>query len=73
MAKLLNENYQAGLHLYKYLLNTYKYWIVYDGLSNKSIIIHSNSEWAQDSESHKSLTSYFILISHRVTSWISCQ
>ena len=73
MANLLNEYYQAGLHLCKYLLDTYKYWIVYDGLSNKSVITYSNSDSAQDSESHKSLTIYFILIAHRVISWISCQ
>ena len=33
MANSSNGHYQAGLHLCRYLLNTYKYQIVYDGLS----------------------------------------
>ena len=44
IANLLNEYYQAKLHLCRYLLNTYKYWIVYDILSNKSIVIHFDSD-----------------------------
>jgi len=55
------------------LLNTCKYWIVYDKLSNKSIIAHSDSDWTQDPESHKSVTGYFTLIAHRVTFWMSHQ
>jgi len=45
-----NEHYQVELYLYKYLLNTCKYQIVYDRLSNKSVITHS------DSDLHKSVT-----------------
>ena len=58
MANPSNKYYWAGLHLYKYLLNTCKYSIVYDGLSNKSVVVHSNSDWIQDSESCKSVTGY---------------
>jgi len=43
MANFLNKYSQAGLHLYKYLLNTYKYQIVYDRLSNKSVMACSDS------------------------------
>jgi len=60
-----NEYYQAGLYLCRYLLNTCKYQIVYNGLSNKSVVAHS------DSELHKSMTSYFILMPYRVTFWMS--
>ena len=42
MANLSNKHYQAGLHFCKYLLNTYKYWIVYDRLSNESVVAHSD-------------------------------
>ena len=59
------------MHLCRYLLNTCKYWIVYDKLSNKSVIVHSDLDWAQDPELHKSVTGYFTLIAHRVTSWMS--
>jgi len=62
MANLSNEHYQAGLHLYRYLLNTHKYQIVYEGLSNESIVAHSDLDWAQDPESCKSVTGYFTLM-----------
>jgi len=55
------------------LLDTCKYQIVYDGLSNKSVVAYSDSDWAQDSESHKSVTGYFTLMAYGVTSWMSCQ
>ena len=42
----LNEYYWVGLHLYRYLLNTCKYWIVYDRLSNESVVAYSDSDWA---------------------------
>jgi len=45
MANPSNEYYQVGLHLYRYLLSTCKYQIVYDRLSNKSIVAHSDSDW----------------------------
>jgi len=48
MENLLNEHYENGLHLYKYLLNTHKYQIAYNGLSNKSVTVHSNLDRVQD-------------------------
>ena len=42
MTNSSNEHYQAGLHLCRYLLNTYKYWIVYDRLSNEPVVAHSD-------------------------------
>ena len=66
MANSSNEHYQAGLHLCRYLLNTCKYQIVYDRLSNESIVTHSDSDWVQDPESCKSVTSYFTLIAQEV-------
>ena len=50
MVNLSNEYYQVGLYLCRYLFNTCKYQIVYDGLSNESVVTHSDSDWAQDPE-----------------------
>jgi len=44
MANFSNKYYWAGLHLCRYLLNTCKYQIVYNRLSNKSIVVHSDSD-----------------------------
>ena len=44
IAHLSNMHYQTGLHFCRYLLNTCKYWIVYDRLSNKSVVAHSDSD-----------------------------
>ena len=41
---LSNEHYQAGLYLCKYLLNTCKYYIVYNRLSNEFIVAHYDSD-----------------------------
>ena len=66
-----NKHYQVVLHLCRYLLNTCKYQIVYDRLSNESVVAYSDSDWVQDLELHKSMTGYFTLIAHGVTSWMS--
>jgi len=55
------------------LLTTCKYQIVYDRLSNESVVVHSDLDWAQDPESNKSVTGYFTLIAHGVTSWMNHQ
>ena len=67
IANPLNKHYQAKLHFCRYLLNICKYWIVYNELNIKSVIAHSDSDWIQDPESHKSVTGYFILITYKVT------
>ena len=67
IANPLNKHHQAKLHFCRYLLNICKYWIVYNELNIKSVIAHSDSDWIQDSESHKSVTGYFILITYKVT------
>ena len=68
-----NRYYQARLYLYRYLLNTCKYQIVYNRLSDKSVVVHSNLDWAQDLKSCKSITGDFILIACKVTFQISYQ
>ena len=66
-----NKYYQAELYFARYLLNTCKYQIVYDRLSNKSVVTYSGSDWAEDPESCKYMTGYFTLIAHRVIFWMS--
>jgi len=73
MENLLNKHYRAGLYLCRYLLNTCKYYIVYNRLSNMSIVAYSDSDWIQDPESYKSITGYFTLIACGVIFWMSCQ
>ena len=70
---LSNEHYQAGLYLCKYLLNTCKYQIVYNGLSNEFIVAHYDSDQAQDPESCKFVTGFFTLMAQEVTFWMSYQ
>ena len=73
MANPSNKHYWAGLHLWRYLLDTCKYWIVCDELSNEFVLAYSNSDWAQNPELHKSMTGYFTLMTCGVTFWMSCQ
>jgi len=71
MANPSNNHYRVGLHLCKYLLATHRYWLVYNGLSNKSLVAYSDSDWGQDHEHRKSTTSYFTMLAQGITSWLS--
>jgi len=73
MANPSNEHYQAGLHFCRYFLNTCKYQIVYNRFSNEFVVAYFNLDWAQDSESYKSITGYFTLMAYGITFWISHQ
>jgi len=42
IVNLSNKHYQAVLYFCRYLLNTCKYQIVYDGLSNESVVTYSD-------------------------------
>jgi len=44
MANPSNDHYRVGLHLCRYLLTTHRYWLVYNGLSNESLIAYSDSD-----------------------------
>ena len=66
-----NDHDQVGLHLCRYLLATRKYWLVYNGLSNKLLIAYSDSDWGQDHEHRKSTTGYFTMLAQEITSWLS--
>lgn len=68
-----NDHYQVGLYLYRYLLATHRYWLVYNRLSNKSLIVYSNSDQDQDYEHCKSITSYFTMLAQGIISWLSCK
>jgi len=46
IANSSNKHYQAKLYLYRYLLNTYKYQIVYNRLSNESVVAYFDLDWA---------------------------
>jgi len=66
-----NNHYWAGLHLCRYLLATHRYWLVYNGLSNESLVAYSDSDWDQDHKYYKSTTGYFTMLAQGTTSWLS--
>ena len=71
MANPSNDHYRVGLHLCRYLLVTHRYWLVYNRLSNESLVAYSDSDWGQDHKHHKSTTSYFTMLAQEITSWLS--
>ena len=71
MANSFNDHYQVGLHLCRYLLTTRRYQLVYNGLSNESLVVYSDSNWGQDHEHRKSTTGYFTMLAQGITSWLS--
>jgi len=44
MANPSNDHYQVRLHLCRYLLATRRYRLVYNGLSNESLVAYSDSD-----------------------------
>ena len=44
MANPFNNYYRVGLHLCRYLLATHRYRLVYNGLSNESLVVYSDSD-----------------------------
>jgi len=68
-----NNHYRVGLHLCRYLLATCRYRLVYNGLSNESLVAYSDSDWGQDHEHRKSTTGYFTMLAQGITSWLSCK
>jgi len=73
MANPSNNHYRVGLHLCRYLLATHRYRLVYNGLSNESLVAYSDSDWGQDHEHCKSTTGYFTMLAQGITSWLSCK
>jgi len=55
------------------LLATCRYWLVYNGSSNKLLVAYSDYDWDQDHEHHKSTTGYFTILAQGITSWLSCK
>jgi len=71
MANPSNNHYRVGLHLCRYLLATHRYWLVYNRLSNKSLVAYSDSDWDQDHKHRKSTTGYFTMLAQGITFWLS--
>jgi len=71
IANSSNDHYQVGLHICRYLLATFRYQLVYNRLSNKSLVAYSDSDWDQDHEYCNSATGYFTMLTQGITSWLS--
>jgi len=71
MANPFNNHYRVRLHLCSYLLATRRYRLVYNRLSNKSLVAYFDSDWGQDHKHCKSTTSYFTMLAQGITSWLN--
>ena len=66
-----NDHYRVGLHLYRYLLATHRYQLVYNRLSYELLVVYSDSDWGQDHKYRNSTTGYFTMLAQGITSWLS--
>ena len=64
-------HYRAGLWVLAYLKETCHYRLVYNSASNKGIIAYSDSDWAGDKSSRKSVTGNIVTNTMGPISWIS--
>jgi len=53
------EHYEWAKYICHYLAGTKDYTMVFDGNTNKGLIVHSDSDWATDINNHCSITGYF--------------
>jgi hypothetical protein len=65
------EHYKVGLHMCRYLLGTKKYALLFNGKAKHEVLAYSDSDWAQDPTSRRSITGNFCLIAKGPISWLS--
>jgi hypothetical protein len=68
-------HYKAALHLLRYLNKMSDYHIKYDGQwverSLVNIIAYSDSDWAQDPNNRRRVTSFFVQLANAAVLWQS--
>ena len=63
------EHLQKALYICRYLAGTAHYKLVYNGPKAQGIIAYADSDWASDSSSRRSTTSYIVKLASRVVCW----
>jgi len=65
------EHFEWAKHICHYLAGTQYYTMVFDGNTNKGLIVHSDSDWAADINNCCSITGYFFKLAGSSVSWLS--
>jgi len=65
------EHFEWAKYICHYLAGTQDYTMVFDGNTNKGLIVHSDSNWAVDINNHCSITDYFFKLAGSSISWLS--
>jgi len=65
------EHFEWAKYICHYLEGTQDYTIVFDGNTNKGLIVHLDSDWAADINNHCSITGYFFKLAGPSVSWLS--
>ena len=67
------EHIDKALYMLHYLVGTFNYAIVYNGLSNQGLVVWTNSDWANDQKAAKSCsqTGYFMKLADGIIMWNS--
>jgi hypothetical protein len=69
-----NSHHQAALQVLRYLKGSPDYGITYSRSGNSSLIGYSDSDWASDIETRRSVTGFVFLLAGGPISWSSkCQ
>jgi len=65
------EHFEQAKYICRYLAGTQDYTMVFDGNTNKGLIVHSDSDWAVDINNRHSITGYFFKVARSLVSWLS--
>ena len=59
------------LYIYRYLIGTRKYSLVFKGANNTGFVVCADSDWASDPSNRQSQTGYLLKLANAVFSWNS--
>ena len=65
------DHFERAKYICQYLVGTKDYSMIFDGASNEGLIAHSDSDWAADTATHRSITGYFYKLAGSTVCWLS--
>jgi hypothetical protein len=65
------EPLDKAMYICKYLAGTSRYALIYNGHSQKGLMVYTDSDWAADKATRQSVTGYFFKIANGIFSWQS--
>jgi hypothetical protein len=63
------EHLDKAMYICKYLAETSRYALIYNGCSQKGLMAYTDPDWSADKATRQSVTGYFFKIANGIFSW----